>query len=60
MSGWFFITDSFVEIPELNANGLDPDQTPHDAAFDLGLNCFPMSLLWDARRKWVNSINGSI
>ena len=26
---------------------------PHPAAFDLGLRCLPMSLLWDARLKWV-------
>ena len=24
------------------------------AASDLGLHCLPMSLLWDARLKWVN------
>ena len=26
---------------------------PHSAASDLGLHCLPMSLLWDARLKWV-------
>ena len=41
----------FVEIPVLNANSVDPDQTPRYAASDLGLHCFPMSLLWDARLK---------
>ena len=43
----------FEEIPELNANSVDPDQTPHSAASDLGLHCLPMSLLWDAMHKWV-------
>ena len=36
------------------ANSVDPDQMPHSAASDLGLHCLPMSLLWDARHKWVN------
>ena len=30
-----------------HANSVDPDQTPRSAASDLGLNCLPMSLLWD-------------
>ena len=43
----------FVEISEINANRLDLDQTPRSAASDLGLSCFSMSHLWDARLKWV-------
>ena len=43
----------FVEISDLNANGVDPDQMLHSAASDLGLHCLPMSLLWGARLKWV-------
>ena len=27
------------------ANGVDPDQTPHNVASDLGLYCLPMTLL---------------
>ena len=27
----------------------------HSAASDLGLHCLPMSLLWEARPKWVKS-----
>ena len=42
-----------VEISELNANSVDPDQMPRSAASDLGLHCLPMSLLWDARHKRV-------
>ena len=37
----------FKEIRVLNANSVDPDQTPHSAASDLsdlGLHCSPMSL----------------
>ena len=41
-------------MPVINANSVDPDQTPHSAASDLGLHCLPMSHLWDARHKWVN------
>ena len=37
-----------------NVNSVYPDQTPQDAASDLGLHCLPMSFLGDARRKWVN------
>ena len=35
----------------LNANSIDPDQTPRSAASDLGLHCLHMSHLWDARLK---------
>ena len=28
---------------------------PHSAASDLDLHCLPMSLLWDARHKWVKN-----
>ena len=41
--------DMFV----FNANSADPDQTPRSAASDLGQHCLSMSLLWDARHKWV-------
>ena len=30
---------TFVENPIFNANSVDPDQTAHAAASDLGLNC---------------------
>ena len=43
----------FKEIPVLNANSVDRDQMPHSAVSDLGLHCLPLSLLWDARLKWV-------
>ena len=46
----------FVEISELNANNADPDKTPCSVASDLGLHCLPMSLLWDARLKWVKFV----
>ena len=52
----FIITvPCFVEISELKANSVDPDQMPHSVAPDLGLHCLPMSLLWDARLKWVKN-----
>ena len=44
----------FIEIPVFNADGVDPDQTPRSVASNLGLHCLQMSLLWDARHKWVN------
>ena len=45
----------FIEIPVIYANSVGPDQTPRSVASDLGLHCLPMSLLWDARHKLVNS-----
>ena len=44
LSGWFYDFHIFSENPILNANSVDPDQTPRSAAFDLGLHCLPMSL----------------
>ena len=41
-----------MEITKLNANSVEPDQTPRSAASDLGLHCLPMSLLRDTRLKW--------
>ena len=38
-----------MEIPIFHANSVDPDQTPHSAASDLGLHCLSVSLLRDAR-----------
>ena len=37
-------TEHFIEF--LYANRVDPDQTPHFAASDLGLHCSPKLLLW--------------
>ena len=45
-----------MEISVINANSVDPDQTSRSAASDLGLHRLPMSLLWDARHKWVKTI----
>ena len=50
-----FIT-MFIYMPVLNANSVDPDQTPRSAASDLGLHYLPISHLWDARLKWVITI----
>ena len=45
-----------MEISVFYANSVDPDQTPRSAASDLGLHCLPLSLLWDARLKWVKEM----
>ena len=42
-----------TEIPVFNANSVDPGQTTRSAASDLSIHGLPMSLLWDARQKWV-------
>ena len=44
----------FYRIPVLNANSVDPDDTPFSAASDLGLHCLPIPLLWDTRHEWVS------
>ena len=37
-------------LMENHANkNVDPDQTPHNKASDLGLHCSPMTLLWVSR-----------
>ena len=44
-----FLVFSFItEIPVLNANIRDPDQTPRFVVSDLGLHCLPVSFIWDA------------
>ena len=48
-----FIIPCFIEIPVFNANSVNPDQMPRSAASDLGLLCLLMSLVWDARLKWI-------
>ena len=41
----------------VNANSVDPDQTPRSLASDLGLHCLPMSHLWDTRHGWVKTMS---
>ena len=38
---------------ELLANSGDPDQTPQNAASDLGLHCLSITLLGVSRLQWV-------
>ena len=40
-----------IELSEFDANSVDPDQRPRSAASDLGLHCFPISILWDGTHK---------
>ena len=56
VSSCFLLQSYFIEIPVLIANNVEPDQMPHSAASDQGLHCLPMSLVWDARHKWVNNV----
>ena len=53
MSEWFLLLIFIIEILVLNANSVDLDQMPRSVASDLGLHYLPISLLWDARHKWV-------
>ena len=56
VSGYFLLLllSFYIGIPVFNANSVDPDQRPRFTASDLGLHCFPVSILRDARLKWVN------
>ena len=42
-----------MEIPVFNANCVDPDQMPQNAAPDLGLHCLPMTLLGVSQLKQI-------
>ena len=55
VSRQFLLLPCFLEIHVFNANSVGPDQTPRSAASDLDLHCLLMSLLWDARHKWVKT-----
>ena len=41
-------------MAKLFANSGDPDQTPHFAAYDLGLQCLLITLLGVSRLQWAN------
>ena len=41
----FFFILFLIEDPDLLANDVDPDQTPHDVASDLRLHCLSMTFL---------------
>ena len=46
----------FYIFLEKNENSGDPDQMPHSTASDLGLHCFPITLLWVCHLQWVTVI----
>ena len=47
----FLSLPCFIEFSEVNANSVDPDQTPRSAEFDLDSHCLSVFLLWDTRLK---------
>ena len=49
-----------MAIPVFNADSADLDQTPLSVASDLGLHCLSVSLLWEARHKYLLKILPSI
>ena len=55
-NGWlvsFYYYYVIKKTFKLHASRVDPNQRPRSAVSDQGLHCLPMSLLWDARLKWV-------
>ena len=51
---FFFALLCFVEIPDINAKRIDPDQTLLSATSDLGLRFLPITILGFST-KWVKS-----
>ena len=49
----FFLVTMFAVILVFNVNNVHPDQMPPSAASAFGLHCLPISLLLDARDKYV-------
>ena len=49
----------FIEMHVHGAKSVDPDQTPHYAATDLGLYCLSMPIFVNARPTWIN-VYGSV
>ena len=43
----------FKEMHVFNANNVYLDQTPLNAASDVGIHCLPVSILWATRHKWI-------
>ena len=50
---YFFFFFFFDRNSYFIANSVDPDQSPHSVASDLGLRCLPRSLKRAARLIWV-------
>ena len=48
-----YIITIFYKKKSRISNSVDPDQTPHVAASDLGIHCSPMFPFKDAGHKWV-------
>ena len=38
------------------SNTINPNQTPHYVASDLGLHCLPMTLLQVSKLEWVKNL----
>ena len=49
----FLLLLCFIEFPVFNPNSKDPDWM-HFMASDLGLHCFPVTILGISQIKWVN------
>ena len=46
--------------PVLNANSADPSQSTRSVVSDSSLHCLLLSLLWDARHKWVKNCSQTL
>ena len=50
LSSVYFVSFTLL-LTENPVNNVDPDQTPHDVASDLGLHCLPMTPLRVSSKK---------
>ena len=57
LRGVCFFIIVFLQNTVFTVNSVALNQTRRSAASDLGLHCLQMSLLWDARHKWINQCN---
>ena len=60
MLDFLLLLPCFINIFVFNANSVDPDQTPHSAASDLGVHCLSIFLLWNARHKRVSLCSNNL
>ena len=51
---FFIIISIFIEIPVVNTNSINPYETQHSEASDVGLHYLPIYLLLVSRPKWAN------
>ena len=60
VSGILFHFSFILNRNSCKQTSVDPDQTPHSVASDLGLHCLPRSQKRDARLIWEKDSNSTM